>query len=339
MIYEVIRSHGIDVFVDWNVNQELASQKLNQEITGFKSLWRKLIYNSDIQHKIKNENLSQIEFWLNEVSKKDDRDINERVSWVRQKFWDIRSSFLTFQSINENQYKSYRKEILNEITEVLRLTSLVSLQIGANEIDKMILDVETFRKSLFHESTKNELEESVEIVKLLSEVIKSMENYIKSQNIEIKKYNFRDRLYIKGNRNELYTAFSNLIHNAVKYSWKKTDNERAWVDIEINHDVENITITIENWGVPIRKKELETGSVFRFGWRGASSEDRDRKGTGVGLWHAKKIIEYWNGSLQVQSNPISGNRPDDYSLPFITKVIAIFKEFKIKIKYEENTMG
>jgi signal transduction histidine kinase len=83
-----------------------------------------------------------------------------------------------------------------------------------------------------------------------------------------------------------------------------------------------VNIEFENWGVPIKKEEIEQHLIFKVGYRGRLSGDRGRVGTGIGLADAQRVAQKHGGDLVVKSHPAVGSRnEDDYTQPFITSVI------------------
>jgi signal transduction histidine kinase len=110
-----------------------------------------------------------------------------------------------------------------------------------------------------------------------------------------------------------------LLNNAIKYSWTKGTDRNAHIDIYVERKRNQVEIIIENWGVPIRKEELQDNQIFQFGRRGVEADDRGRSGTGIGLYDANEIITQHNGELRLTSEPTIGNPPEVYSNPFITR--------------------
>jgi signal transduction histidine kinase len=110
---------------------------------------------------------------------------------------------------------------------------------------------------------------------------------------------------------DMETAFKNLVHNAVKYSYKSSQHNPQryvniwgyWSDQEKTH----YNIAIQNFGVGITEEEIRSGSIFDKYVRGARSFDRSRTGAGFGLTHVKHIIEdLHHGSIDVTSDEQEG---------------------------------
>jgi signal transduction histidine kinase len=97
----------------------------------------------------------------------------------------------------------------------------------------------------------------------------------------------------------LSTAFSNLIENAVKYS-----ETNAPINIKAYRKKHQIFVEIADFGPGIVKSERE--KIFNKFYRIGSEHIRKTKGTGLGLYIVKKVIEAHNGSISVKENQPNG---------------------------------
>lgn len=103
----------------------------------------------------------------------------------------------------------------------------------------------------------------------------------------------------------LTIALSNLLDNAVKYSYPNTQIVvRAKVHGESSLDLHSATIEIQNDGdeIPVGSRDR----IFEQGERGLTGAKlRKIPGTGLGLWEARAVIELHNGKIQVKCVPTS----------------------------------
>ena len=166
---------------------------------------------------------------------------------------------------------------------------------------------------------------SVSMRSIVDNAVKSLADFASSRGIEIVIRDHSGGAEIAVQERELQRAVANLVHNAIKYSWSRTGGTKPpWVSIEIRANDSEVSLSVENWGVPIPKDEIENNLIFNLGYRGRLSKDRNRLGTGVGLTDVLHAVQSHQGSVQVSSAPASStairdeNHPDYYQQPFIT---------------------
>lgn len=104
-------------------------------------------------------------------------------------------------------------------------------------------------------------------------------------------------------------VFKNLLHNAIKYSYKPTDRTQTrFINIHglwPENDRKRYQISIENYGVPITEEEKVY--IFRPGYRGMYAKQRNRRGAGMGLSLVKYVVEtIHNGKVYVESKKVEG---------------------------------
>jgi len=216
-----------------------------------------------------------------------------------------------------------REQVRNlraEVEELLRLTSMISLSISLDELNERIPDFYYFRDYLRRGEIVQQEFRPHNVVPILLDSVHFLEEFAAIRQVSVVlEFNQRDNISVLCHKNSLNRAFHNLLHNAIKYSWTKGQERRPWVTVRIEKKDDSVEILIENWGVPIRREELDSRSIFQFGKRGRESEDRGRSGTGIGLYDAQDIIGKHGGTLRLTSEPTFGNLPDMYSNPFITR--------------------
>ncbi len=131
---------------------------------------------------------------------------------------------------------------------------------------------------------------------------------------------------------DLTLAFKNLIHNAIKYSFhppRHLEGNRyiriigRWADA----DHHRYSVSIENYGVGIPQEEIDNGAIFIPYYRGVKASDRRRTGAGLGLAHARQIIEnLHNGTIAVTSKHIAG----EAYLTTFTATVPVYQPVQVE---------
>ncbi|MBL0081283.1 MAG: ATP-binding protein [Saprospiraceae bacterium] len=99
-------------------------------------------------------------------------------------------------------------------------------------------------------------------------------------------------------KQDMQSIFTNLIENAIKYSHEEP------IHISINDQKENWLIEVADLGPGIPNSEKSR--VFQKFYRLGREETRTSKGTGLGLYIVKKIVESHNGSVRINDNNPKG---------------------------------
>ncbi|MBP6335445.1 MAG: two-component sensor histidine kinase [Bacteroidia bacterium] len=108
-----------------------------------------------------------------------------------------------------------------------------------------------------------------------------------------------DGIYILGDKNALHLLLSNLLENAWKYS---PEEKSIVVDLEKTSGGIKLCISDNGVGIPDEYKSKIFQKFFRIG----NEETRKSKGTGLGLFIVKHIVEGHEGKIFVMDNKPQG---------------------------------
>ncbi len=114
---------------------------------------------------------------------------------------------------------------------------------------------------------------------------------------------------VMGDEAELRTAFVNLLENAVKYS---RDEPKISLRLKKAKNNRSVEIFIKDNGVGIQSSELKR--IFKRFYRVVEPTSADTRGTGLGLFIVKSIIERHGGRVSAQS------RGDGLGSTFLVKL-------------------
>lgn len=132
---------------------------------------------------------------------------------------------------------------------------------------------------------RDEVFEKINLSKILQEVISSF-------NLEKRFIDIEEDLFIYGAKEKIMLMFENLIHNAVKFN---KPEGKITITLEKNKNFAVFTISDEGIGI----KETDLPNIFdKFYTKNYNGKE---KGTGLGLYIVKRIIEMHNGEIDLKS--------------------------------------
>lgn len=110
----------------------------------------------------------------------------------------------------------------------------------------------------------------------------------------------KDRVWVLGSESELFSAFSNLVFNAMRYT---PDSGRVTMRWWMEED--GVRLSVTDTGVGIASEHLPR-LTERF-YRVDRSRSRDSGGTGLGLAIVKHVLQRHDADLEVESEPGKGS--------------------------------
>ena len=180
--------------------------------------------------------------------------------------------------------RTKQKEIIsNAIHDTDRLNNLVENILLAAKIDNSVY--------ILHK-------EKVNLSELITENI--------SQILASFKYKQKIILDIEPNilmhidKSSFPSIFLNLFENAVKYS-----NENSTIAIRLKKQNNKIILSVTDDGIGI--SDVEKANIFKKFYRVGNEETRKTKGTGLGLYIVKYLIEQHQGTITVKDNSPKGS--------------------------------
>jgi signal transduction histidine kinase len=100
--------------------------------------------------------------------------------------------------------------------------------------------------------------------------------------------------------NLLRIVITNLINNAIKYGMSGTE-----IEITLGEEEGNYLFSIHNEGVGISRDDIDKRLFKKFS-RLRQTGTEGVKGSGLGLYICKKIVEKHSGKIWVESEPGRG---------------------------------
>ncbi len=221
--------------------------------------------------------------------------------------------------------KQVVRDTVRAAGELERLTCFMDITSSRTAVIQMDTSLAALRDFITTEIRTDDPNARLTVASIIREAIAHLAEFARAARVNVVWRNRSEDVEVFGNRRDLLRAVTNLMHNAIKYSWKREGYDDPWIAIDVESDEENVTIEVENWGVPVEQGEIDAGLIFQMGYRGKRSKDRGRLGTGIGLTDSQRVAQAHGGSLTLTSRPARASTPDPadrtyYRQPFLTKV-------------------
>lgn len=234
---------------------------------------------------------------------------------------EIHKSYLQLKKNNKElkQLNEFRSNLIDTVSHELR-TPLTSIQGYTTRLlrQDIKIDEETRQKSLRIIKTQSErlkrmIEDLLTIPDIdgmrlrtvmepvwLPEVLVSSKNLLKSkEDKEIIINITEDFPFILGDKGRLEQVFVNLLENAVKYAEPETP-----IIVDTNYDDKRAYIQVKNDCPVIPKHKLN--KLFEKFIRLDDNTTRTSRGTGLGLFIVKGLVEAMNGKISLSSTKECG---------------------------------
>ncbi len=227
---------------------------------------------------------------------------------------------LTYRSLNkEIQVGNQQKNFLLAITHELK-TPIASLKLYLQTILKRDLD-QTKRNEILEKSIKDadRLNGLVENILLATKIdddgfplnpenldlsdmmqtkaLELLESSGKEVDVE---FFIQPDVKFRGDKDAFDSILTNLMSNALKYAPEKTS-----MCVTLVQKGGEIALSVSDEGPGIAFEEVD--KIFEKFYRSGNEETRSQKGTGLGLYIVKKLVEQHNGIIQVKPNKPKGS--------------------------------
>jgi len=233
------------------------------------------------------------------------RDITERkkTEEALKETMEMKSQFISTVSHELRTPLAAMKEgiaiVLDEVAGKLNGKQKKFLDIAKRNVDRLdvlISDVLDFQKL---EAGRMKLDiQSNNIKEVMSEVQETMALYAKKTEVELSFESAEKLPRAKFNRAKIIQVLTNLISNAIKFT-----PEKGRVSVSIQHQNEELIITVSDTGMGIPKEALP--KIFERFYR-IDRPGKQIQGTGLGLAIVHKIVMMHSGRIEVESELARG---------------------------------
>lgn len=177
---------------------------------------------------------------------------------------------------NINEVKKYQRIAKDNCISLIRLTN--------NLIDNSRLSSDFLKPSL----------EYCNLVEIIEDTIVKLVEYVKGKKIDLVFDTNEEEVYLYLDRDFMERIILNLVSNALKYT-----SRNGKILVEVEDSEKEVVIKVADNGVGM-DEEFVNNAFTRYA-RGKNNEYVKAKGTGIGLFVVKNLMELQNGSIEIKS--------------------------------------
>jgi signal transduction histidine kinase len=233
---------------------------------------------------------------MREVEQKEQLEIiNKKLEELNR----LKSEFLSFASHQVKApmavVKGYAELIYEGIENVPEQAKDFAKKIKES-VDNLLVLIEEFMDYRRIEEGKIEFNfEKLDIISLIREMVEKLKLLATEKNLSLDFESKFDSLVINVDKLRFSQVIQNLIDNAIKYT------KEGWVKVKVDQKDNEVLISVSDSGVGM-SKELQEKLFGQF-VRDPSIK-KEIRGTGLGLYIAKHIIEAHKGKIWAESEGI-----------------------------------
>ncbi|NPA36454.1 MAG: HAMP domain-containing histidine kinase [Chlorobi bacterium] len=247
------------------------------------------------------------------------RKAKEELQTLSKEYQEVYRKLNESESLKSHFISNISNEIVNPFTSILGLSKAI-LSVEKNDWKKVVSMVALIHSEAFNLDfqLKNIFVaakiEAGEVAPNITKVnIKSLiQNVIDSFNIVSRKmgigidlqynvdYGFGKNLYFKTDSEKLKLILSNLINNALKYSYK---DSKIIIRVSIEDDILNVSV--QDFGTGISEKNQKI--IFERFKRLDSGINSINRGHGLGLSITKALLDVLDGDIKIESKKGEGS--------------------------------
>jgi signal transduction histidine kinase len=211
----------------------------------------------------------------------------------------LKSEFLSFASHQVKApmavVKGYAELIYEGIENVPEQAKDFAKKIKES-VDNLLVLIEEFMDYRRIEEGKLEFNfEKLDIISLIREIVEKMKLLAMEKNLNLDFESKFDSIVMNVDKLRFSQVIQNLIDNAIKYT------KEGWIKVKVDKEDNEVLISVSDSGIGM-SKELQQKLFGQF-VRDPSIK-KEIRGTGLGLYIAKHIVEAHNGKIWAESEGI-----------------------------------
>ena len=259
---------------------------------------------------------------LGELNRTLDKRVRERTSELQESEGRLREA----NRRKDEFLATLAHELRNPLAPVRNAVELLKRQSAEAErvawatqlIDRQVTQFSRLIDDLMDVSriSQGRIELQREVVTLgdvLSDAVETVRPHIESAHHELAVLLPDQQLAVNADRTRLAQAFTNLLHNATKYT-----DPGGRIEVGVLVEKGDAIVTIRDTGIGIPSDRLE--SVFEMFSQVESAISRSRGGLGIGLSLTQRLVQMHGGSVKAYSEGLGKGSRFHVQLPLVQPV-------------------
>ena len=192
------------------------------------------------------------------------------------------SSLMTDTEISDDDKDVFEQQIVSNSDYLLNLIEDI-IDVSKIESNQLVINIQEY-----------------DVVPIINQIIRSFKLTDKSKNKVEVKNRIKDKVLImKVDRVRFEQIFRNLLSNALKFT------EDGWIEVDCIKGEEFYTFSVKDTGIGIHSDNQET--IFERFVKIEPNKQHLYRGTGIGLFLSKELVELFGGKIWVESEVGKGS--------------------------------
>jgi signal transduction histidine kinase len=207
---------------------------------------------------------------------------------------EMRTPLTTIKGFTETMLN--RKVSSDQVKEFLNI--IIEESHRLERIVNDILDITRIQQGIM---LKQLVFNEFDLTEEVNRVLRILLPLIEEKNIRLSVKSDRNQIILHADRDRIRQVIINIVENAIKFS-----NQGGKIDITLKKDGKSVVFCCRDNGIGI--PEDERGKVFEKFYMVDGSDRKLCRGTGVGLYIAREIVNLHNGTIKLDEKIKKGSR-------------------------------
>ena len=141
------------------------------------------------------------------------------------------------------------------------------------------------------------------IVDIIENIIATLVDYAHNNNVDLIFDTNEEEVYVELDEDFMQRIIVNLISNSIKFC-----NYNGMIKINVQASYKKVVVSVQDNGIGMEEEFIK--DIFNRYSMGKNNEAKSNKGTGIGMFVVKRLMEIQNGNIFVNSKIGEGTRFD-----------------------------